>query len=121
MCYAAYTKGTTALLCAIVATAERLGVRDELYAQWAHDDSKFPDQVTKRVREVTSKAWRWSGEMEEISVRTFREAGLPGDFHAAAREIYKQAGGVQRRGNNAIVGRCTREALLQTEREPNAG
>lgn len=30
MCYAAYTKGTTALLCAILAAAEELGVRKEL-------------------------------------------------------------------------------------------
>src|SRR5687768_5132159 len=37
MVYAAYTKGTTALLAAILATAEALGVRDELYAQWTGD------------------------------------------------------------------------------------
>jgi len=119
MCYAAYTKGTTALLCAIVATAERLDVREELYGQWAHDDSKFPDQVTKRVREVTSKAWRWSGEMEEIS-RTFREAGLPGDFHAAARKIYNRLAEFKDAETTPSL-EDVLEALVQAEREPNAG
>lgn len=30
MCYAAYTKGTSALLCTILAAAEALGIRDDL-------------------------------------------------------------------------------------------
>src|SRR5215211_5271330 len=34
MCFAAYTKGTTALLCTILATAENLGVREALEEQW---------------------------------------------------------------------------------------
>jgi len=37
MCYAAYTKGTTALLGAILATAEVLGVRKDLEIQWSRD------------------------------------------------------------------------------------
>jgi 3-hydroxyisobutyrate dehydrogenase-like beta-hydroxyacid dehydrogenase len=89
MCYAAYSKGTAALLCAIVATAGSLDVRDALFEQWTHDDAGFVDQVEKRMRDVTSKAWRWSGEMNEIS-QTFREAGMPGEFHAAAEEVYRR-------------------------------
>src|SRR6185295_16586912 len=56
MCYAAYTKGTTALLCAILATAEDLGVRADLEQHWRRDDPQFADQVTQRVRRVTAKA-----------------------------------------------------------------
>ena len=41
MCYAAYTKGTTALLSAILAAAESLGVREELYQQWDMDERRF--------------------------------------------------------------------------------
>ncbi|MCK7519678.1 MAG: hypothetical protein MZV64_19125 [Ignavibacteriales bacterium] len=41
MCYAAYSKGTTALLAAVIATAESLGVRDVLYQQWDMDDPEF--------------------------------------------------------------------------------
>jgi 3-hydroxyisobutyrate dehydrogenase-like beta-hydroxyacid dehydrogenase len=89
MCFAAYTKGTTALLCAILATSEKLGVRKELEEQWSRDGSDFAEQARARVRRVTAKAWRFTGEMEEIA-STFREAGLPGEFHAAAKIIYRQ-------------------------------
>ena len=89
MCYAAYTKGTTALLCAILGAAERLGVREELQHQWAHDDAGFPDQVAQRVQRVTAKAWRFAGEMDEIAA-TFQEAGLPGGFHQAAADVYRR-------------------------------
>jgi len=87
MCYAAYTKGTTALLSAILATAESLGVREELYQQWDMDDKDFSEQVNRRVTRVTAKAWRFEGEMEEIA-STFREAGLPDGFHRAAADVY---------------------------------
>lgn len=87
MCYAAYTKGTTALLSAILATAEHLGVREELYRQWDKDADGFSKQVNRRVTRVTAKAWRFEGEMQEIA-STFGEAGLPQGFHQAAAEVY---------------------------------
>jgi 3-hydroxyisobutyrate dehydrogenase-like beta-hydroxyacid dehydrogenase len=87
MCYAAYTKGTSALLSAVLAAGESLGVRDELYQQWNQDDPAFSEEVNRRVRRVTAKAWRFEGEMREIA-STFQEAGLPAGFHEAAAEIY---------------------------------
>jgi 3-hydroxyisobutyrate dehydrogenase-like beta-hydroxyacid dehydrogenase len=87
MCYAAYSKGITALLCAVLGTADALGVRDELYQHWDIDETGFSEQVNRRVRRVTAKAWRFEGEMEEIA-STFRSAGLPSGFHEAAAEIY---------------------------------
>src|SRR6266540_6439402 len=87
MCYAAYSKGTTALLAAILATAESLGVREELYQQWAMDEQGFSERVDRRVARVTAKAWRFEGEMKEIAT-TFREIGLPDGFHQSAAEIY---------------------------------
>ncbi len=89
MCYAAYSKGTTALFAAILATAETLGVRDELYQQWDMDDSGFSEQVNRRTTRVTAKAWRFEGEMHEIA-STFQEAGLPNGFHKAAAEVYRR-------------------------------
>ena len=92
MCYAAYTKGTTALLCGILATAQVLGVRGELETQWSRDWTNFGTQAGERVRNVTAKAWRFAGEMAEIAA-TFREAGMPGEFHAAAEIIYRRLAG----------------------------
>lgn len=92
MCYAAYSKGTTALLAAILAAAEAYGVRDELDQQWDMDDSSFSDQANRRATRVTAKAWRFEGEMREIA-STFQEAGLPDGFHEAAAEIYHRMAG----------------------------
>ena len=89
MCFAANTKGTTALLCAIVAAAEKMGVRKELEKQWSRDGSDFAQKTLVRVRNVAAKAWRFSGEMEEIA-STLEEAGLPGGFHLAASDIFQR-------------------------------
>jgi len=92
MCYAAYSKGTTALLAAILAAAESLGVRDELYQQWGMDNMDFVKQAEGRTTRVTAKAWRFEGEMYEIA-STFQDAGLPNGFHKAAAEIYHRIAG----------------------------
>jgi hypothetical protein len=87
VCYAAYSKGTTALLAAILATAETLGVRENLYEQWDIAEEGFSARVNQRVRRVAAKAWRFEGEMKEIAA-TFREVSLPGKFHEASAEVY---------------------------------
>src|SRR5262249_49143847 len=89
MCYAANTKGTVALLAAIVGTAETLGVRKELFERWRDEEPAFPEQVEKRIQGSAAKAWRFIAEMEEIS-RTFSDAGFPEGFHASAANIYRR-------------------------------
>ena len=92
MCYAAYSKGTTALLSAILAVADSNDVRDNLYQQWEMDETGFAERANQRARRVTAKAWRFEGEMHEIA-ETFYEAGLPDGFHNAAAEIYHRTAG----------------------------
>jgi 3-hydroxyisobutyrate dehydrogenase-like beta-hydroxyacid dehydrogenase len=89
MCFAAYTKGSSALLCAILATADRLGVREALEMQWSRGGSEFAVQTRERLRRVTAKAWRFAGEMDEIA-DTMAGAGLPEGFHRAAGEVYRR-------------------------------
>jgi 3-hydroxyisobutyrate dehydrogenase-like beta-hydroxyacid dehydrogenase len=86
MGYAAYTKGTTALLTAILGMVEKEGVRAELANQWGET---FTDQTVRRVCANTAKAWRFVGEMYEIAA-TFEGAGMPGGFHRAAAEVYER-------------------------------
>jgi 3-hydroxyisobutyrate dehydrogenase-like beta-hydroxyacid dehydrogenase len=88
MCFAAYTKGTTALLSAVMAAAEALDVRDALEQQWSQDGSAFAQEAAQRVRGVTAKAWRFAGEMDEIAA-TLGAVGLPEGFHTAAGEVYR--------------------------------
>lgn len=87
-CYAAWTKGATALLAAIRALAEHEGVEGALLAEWKlsqPDLEKRSEVVTAQAR----KAWRWVGEMEEIAA-SFAGAGLPEGFHLASAEIYRR-------------------------------
>lgn len=89
MCYAALTKGTTALLVGVFGAAQQLGVLDELMAEWGRDGSKAGQENERKVREVTAKAWRFTGEMDEIAA-TFAAAGMPSGFHEAAAELYQR-------------------------------
>lgn len=89
MVFAAYTKGSTALLSAILGVAETEGVRAALERQWGEE---FTTQTHRRVTANTAKAWRFVGEMEEIAA-TFERAGLPGGFHEAAAEVFRQLAG----------------------------
>ena len=89
MVFAARTKGTTALVSAILATAENLGVRGDLENEWALRDAAVPENTRKQVRGVTEKAWRFSGEMAEIA-ETFAMAGLPPGFFLSAQELYQR-------------------------------
>jgi len=94
MCYAAYTKGTTAILCALLAAAEELGVRDEINAHWDIDQAGRAAAREKIVSSVTQKAWRWTGEMYEIAA-TFQSVGLPEGFHEAAATLYQRLEGLK--------------------------
>lgn len=87
MTFAAYTKGSTALIAAMFATAEHFDVRSALEEQWTKYDPDFVEEAHKRTRRVTAKAWRFAGEMEEIAT-TFADAGLPTGFHQAAGNTY---------------------------------
>jgi len=98
VCYAAYTKGKIALLTAILALAEASGVLTELSAQWERDEPGFSEQAERRARRVTTKAWRFAGEMDEIA-STFESADLPGGFHAAAGQIYRKLSGFKDAGS----------------------
>lgn len=87
MTYAAWTKGTGALLLAVRALAQAEGVADSLMAEWAMSHPELESRAAGTAGGVAPKAWRWVGEMNEIA-STFEGAGLPGGFHQAAAEIY---------------------------------
>jgi hypothetical protein len=91
MCFAAYSKGSTALITAILAAARSLDVYPELRHLWTQDGSQFAEQAEGRARRVTQKAWRFAGEMQEIA-DTFSSVGLPDGFHQASEQIYTRLG-----------------------------
>ncbi len=86
VCYAAWTKGATALLAAIRVLAEHEGVEQALLAEWKLSQPGL-DKRSEAVSLQARKAWRWIGEMEEIAA-SFEATGLPGGFSLAAAEVY---------------------------------
>lgn len=89
MCYAAYTKGTSALLLAVRALAEAEGVSDALLEEWAISQQDLVMRSEGAARGTAGKAWRFVGEMEEIAA-TFTAQNLPGGFHQAAADVYRR-------------------------------
>jgi 3-hydroxyisobutyrate dehydrogenase-like beta-hydroxyacid dehydrogenase len=92
MAYAAYTKGTAALLVSIRALAIRAGVDQALLDEWARSQPELGARSERAAGETARKAWRFTGEMAEIAA-TFDDAGLPDGFFRAAAEIYKSLAG----------------------------
>ena len=90
MTYAAWSKGTAAMLLAIRATARAAGVEDELVAEWERSQPDLPQRYENALRAASTKGWRWVGEMEEIAA-TFAEHGLPPGFHEAAAAVFRDS------------------------------
>lgn len=89
MAYAAWTKGTAALLLAARALARAEGVEETLLTEWAQSQPSLPGRSLGAARSAASKGWRWTGEMEEIAA-SMAAVGLPGGFHRAAAEVYRR-------------------------------
>ena len=89
MSYAAWTKGSAALLTAIRALAHAEGVEAALLEEWALSKPGLEAQSVASARDNAFKAWRFAGEMGEIAA-TFEASGLPGGFHRAAADIYQR-------------------------------
>lgn len=90
MAYAAWTKGTAAMLLAIRALARTERVEDALLEEWRNSIPELPDQSLRAASSAAAKGWRWVAEMEEIA-STFASADLPGGFHEAAAEIFRRS------------------------------
>jgi 3-hydroxyisobutyrate dehydrogenase-like beta-hydroxyacid dehydrogenase len=87
MCYAALTKGTTALMTELSVAAERLGVSAVLRQEFAESQQAAAERMAGGVPAMVPKAHRWVGEMEEIA-KTFEDCGLTPKTYLGAAEIY---------------------------------
>ena len=87
MCYAALTKGTSALHLALLTAAEAMGLTQELKHEFLYSQSDVYRRMENNLPSVPVKAGRWVGEMREISV-AFEDVGVTGNFHKGAAEIF---------------------------------
>jgi Domain of unknown function (DUF1932) len=75
-CFAAWTKGSAALLPTVPALGRADGVEVPLLSEWA---TSIPDLVERSEHAATGngpKAWRFVAEMHELSA-SLADAGLP--------------------------------------------
>jgi 3-hydroxyisobutyrate dehydrogenase-like beta-hydroxyacid dehydrogenase len=88
MCYAALTKGTTAIATELLVAARKLGVYDTLVAELRDSQPAQAKRMGDAVPAMPGKAHRWIAEMEEIA-RTFEDVGLTPLIFQGAAEMYR--------------------------------
>jgi hypothetical protein len=84
MAYAAWSKGSAAMLLAIRDVARHFGVEQE----WERAAPELAKRLPRAEHAAATKGWRWTGEMEEIA-DTFAAAGQPDGFHRAPARVYR--------------------------------
>jgi len=89
MAYASWTKIGAAMQLAIRALASAEGVDEALVEEWALSQQGLVDRSERAARGVAPKAWRFTGEMEQIA-DAFASAGLPTGFADGANDIYRR-------------------------------
>ncbi len=97
MCYAAWSKGSSALLLAVAALAESSGVATALGSEWRRSQPGLLERVARDSAASAPKAWRFIAEMEEIAA-TFADHGLPAGFHRGAADLYAAVAAVEAAG-----------------------
>jgi 3-hydroxyisobutyrate dehydrogenase-like beta-hydroxyacid dehydrogenase len=87
MCYAAMTKGTTALAVELLVAARKLGVEQALEKELRESRNDVFEWQMKNIAAMPPKAYRWVPEMQEIA-KTFGELGLTRQIFEGATDIY---------------------------------
>lgn len=88
MSYAGITKGTSALHNTLLLAAERLGVADEVHAEFQYSQPALYERMERMIPALPAVSQRYIGEMLEIA-KTMASCGLSTGFHEGAAELYR--------------------------------
>jgi len=88
MAYAALTKGLTAIAINSMVTAKLHNVQNEFLNELKFSQENLFGHLEKGLPSMCPKAYRWIGEMEEIS-KTHSELDLPKNLFEGAADIYR--------------------------------
>jgi 3-hydroxyisobutyrate dehydrogenase-like beta-hydroxyacid dehydrogenase len=91
MCYAAMTKGTTALHAELLIAAEKLGLTKELMAEFSGSQPAVVSRMEGWMPTMPAKSRRWVSEMEEIE-KTFSDLGMTPNIFKGVADIYRMIG-----------------------------
>jgi 3-hydroxyisobutyrate dehydrogenase-like beta-hydroxyacid dehydrogenase len=95
MAYAAWTKGSGALLLALCAMADHFAVGNDLREEWDRSVPGLTARADAMVAASADKAWRWVFEMTEVA-DSLQEADVPRAFGDAAAAVYQRIASAQR-------------------------
>jgi 3-hydroxyisobutyrate dehydrogenase-like beta-hydroxyacid dehydrogenase len=90
MCYAALTKGSSALMIELLTAAQALGVWEPLAEEFQRSQSATWTRM-QRLPGVPMKSRRWVGEMEEIAA-CFAGVGMTPRMLTGAADMYRLVG-----------------------------
>ena len=88
MAYAGTTKGTSAIMMAMMLGAARAGVAEAFVQEMKQSQAGKLEAAVRQAPVVLRKAYRWDGEMEEIAKFLLPETGGAGMFNGAA-QLYR--------------------------------
>ena len=91
MCYAAMTKGTTALHAELLIAAEKMGLTEEVMAEFAGSQPAVVARMEGWMPGMPAKSRRWVSEMEEIE-KTFSDLGLTPNIFKGVADMYRMIG-----------------------------
>jgi 3-hydroxyisobutyrate dehydrogenase-like beta-hydroxyacid dehydrogenase len=91
MCYAALTKGLSALSTELLTAAQVMGVSETLRSEFQLSQSALYKRMELGLPSMPERSRRWVGEMEEIAT-TFAHCGLTPKILEGAADIYRFVG-----------------------------
>ena len=91
MCYAAMTKGTSALYAELLMAAELMGLTEPLLAEFQSGQQAVLQRMERSLPTVPPRARRWVSEMEEIR-DTFAHLGMTPHLFEGVAEMYRLIG-----------------------------
>lgn len=91
MCYAAMTKGSTALFAQLLLAAERMGLLEPLLEAVRHSPMTTYQRMESWIPEAPANARRWVSEMQEIEA-TFRHLGMTPYLFQGVGDMYRFMG-----------------------------
>ena len=104
MAYAGTTKGTHAIMIAMMLGAARAGVGEAFAAEMKLSQAGRLESAVRQLPMVLKKAYRWDGEMEEIAKFLMPETGGAGLFIGAAQLYRDLAKDVDAGGDTGRLG-----------------
>lgn len=88
MCYAAMTKGTTALHAELLIAAEKMGLTEEVMAEFSNTQPAVVTRMEGWIPTMPAKSRRWISEMEEIE-KTFTDLGMTPNIFKGVADMYR--------------------------------